>query len=100
MTRFLKIAALACAGFLLAAAFGHWHSAFYTVLRFAVCGASLYMAAEAANSKQLGWAIPLAITGLLFNPLVRFHMRRSSWHIVDGVAMVMMLVFAASYNPD
>lgn len=96
----LKVAALACAGFLLAAILGHWHSVFYTALRFAVCGVSLYVAAEAANSKQFRWAIPLAIIGLIFNPLVQFHMRRGTWHIVDGVAMAMMLVFTTSYSPN
>jgi len=94
-----RVAALVCAGFLLAAVFGHWHSAFYTVLRFIVCAVSLYAAAEAANDKQPGWAVGLAVTGILFNPLVQFHMQRGSWRIVDGIATLMMLVYAVSYAP-
>ena len=94
-----RVAALVCTGFLLAAVFGHWHSVFYTVLRFVVCAVSLYAAAEAANDKQPGWAVALAVTGILFNPLVQFHMQRGSWRIVDGIATLMMLVYAAAYSP-
>jgi len=94
-----RVAALVCAGLLLAAVFGHWHSTFYVVLRWVVCAVSLYAAAEAANDKQPGWAVALAGTGILFNPIVQFHLWRSSWRMVDGFATLMMLVYAATYGP-
>jgi hypothetical protein len=64
-----------------------------------VCAISLYAAAEAANEKRQGWAVALTVIGIVFNPLVQFHMQRGSWSMVDAMAMLTMLVYAASYAP-
>jgi arginine exporter protein ArgO len=58
------------------------------------------MAAEAANSKQIKWAVLLAITGLLFNPVIPFHLYPESWRLLDGLVTLMMLLFAVYYAPD
>jgi hypothetical protein len=100
VTRAPKIAALICAGFLLAAVWGHWPAGFYTALRWIICGSSLYMAGKAADEKQRGWATALAITALVFNPLVPFHLYPESWRLLDGLVTLMMLLFAAYYAPD
>lgn len=73
--------------FLLLAVFGRWPYAFYTLLRFAVCGSAVYYALRAYHLKRLYWVWVMVALALLFNPVVTVHFPRSTWQVLNVVAV-------------
>ena len=60
--------------------------AYYILLRLVVTAVSGYCAFLLYKDNSMGWAFAFAILAILFNPLVPFHMDKSSWMIFDIVA--------------
>lgn len=94
MTRALMVMAVVCAALLEGAIFGHWPAGFYVLLRVAVCASALYMAGQAADIEQRGWAMTLVMVALVFNPLIPLRMTPQSWRLADGFTAMLMLAFA------
>jgi hypothetical protein len=85
------IAKLVAAG-LLFAALAHHPYGYYTLLRWVVCGVSVFAAVRAAEFNRSGWAWTLAIAGLVFNPIFPVYLRRENWAFIDiGVALVLLI---------
>jgi len=81
---------LAC-GMLLAAT-GRWPYGYYTLLRFVVCAAAVFVAYEGYVWRSL-WACWLfGFIAALFNPLVPVHLRRSTWQPLDILAAAAFLI--------
>ncbi len=85
--------AIVCIILLLLALGGKWPYGFYTFLRLVVCGGAAYLAFGAHSLNKRAWVWLMGATALLFNPMFRIPMTRSSWQVVDFVAA---LAFAAS----
>jgi hypothetical protein len=85
--------AIVCIILLLLAVVGKWPYGFYVLLRLVICGSAAYLAFAAHSLDKRAWIWLMGATALLFNPVVRIPMARSSWQVVDFVAA---LVFAAS----
>lgn len=67
---------------------------YYTLLRLIVCAAALLLAWQEhkAAGRFSGWAVGLALLGLLFNPLLPVHLGREVWAPLDiGGAMLLGL---------
>jgi hypothetical protein len=88
-----KVPAILCIILLLLAVGGKWPYGFYTFLRLVVCGGAAYLAFAAHSLDKRAWVWLMGATALLFNPVIRVPMARSSWQVVD---LVTALVFAAS----
>lgn len=77
---------------------------YYTLLRLVVCATALYLAFIAYEAKSVGWAIALALTGVLFNPILPVRMRRADWQPFDIVAAIVIAVatvwFGRTKSPD
>jgi len=74
---------------------GQWPYAFYTLMRFVVCGASAYMALESNRQHRAGWMWLLGAVALLFNPIFPVHMSRTDWRYFDlGAAVVLAAALA------
>lgn len=73
-------------------AFGNWPYAYYTLLRFVVCGTSAFTAYLAYKNKTTWAAWVFGIMAVLFNPIVPFHMGREIWQIVDFIAAVIFII--------
>lgn len=59
---------------------------FFMLLRLCVCGVSIYGAVKLfeLKSERLGWGF--VVLAIVFNPLVKIHLGRDLWWIMDGFA--------------
>lgn len=65
---------------------------YYVMLRFLVCGVSVYGAYISSNINNKFWLWTLGIIALLFNPIIPIHMDKESWVVIDFITAVIMLV--------
>jgi hypothetical protein len=81
------------AALMLLGALGDWPYGYYQLLRFVVCGVSVYVAFVAYAWKRL-WATWLfGVLAVLFNPLAPIHLSRDLWQPIDfGCAMLFAVV--------
>ncbi|MDD4052013.1 MAG: hypothetical protein PHR28_08970 [candidate division Zixibacteria bacterium] len=64
---------------------------YYTLLRWVVCGTTvfcLYLSVKAGNSI---WTWGFGILAFLFNPIIPVHLSRNTWAIVDTATAVALL---------
>lgn len=67
---------------------------YYQLLRFVVCGVSVYVAFTAFSWQKI-WAVWLfGIIALLFNPLIPIHLSREIWQPIDAICAVLFIVMA------
>ena len=64
---------------------------YYILLRIVLCGIFVFLAIKAHELKQVGWVWVLAITAVVYNPIVRVHLNREIWSIVN-VATIGLLI--------
>jgi hypothetical protein len=67
---------------------GGWPYGFYTFLRITIFSISIYLVVILIKSDLLEFAWAYGFIGLLFNPLIPFHLGRSIWLVVDFAALV------------
>lgn len=80
------------AALMLFGALGDWPYGYFQLLRFVVCGASIFVAVF-ANFYQKLWAIWLfCIIAVLFNPLIPIHLSREIWQPIDIICAVLFLI--------
>ena len=87
----IVVAKLIAAGMLFGA-LGHHPYSYYSLLRLVVCGVSVFAAIRASDSSKSGWTWPLAITAIVFNPIIPFHLTREIWAFIDIGAAVLLLI--------
>lgn len=89
---FEKILAVAMAIFALLAVWSRWPYGTYTILRFAICAMSVYLAVRSNETGQRAWVWIGGITAALFNPFFPLRLQRGQWKILDfGAALVFAL---------
>ena len=82
----------------LLAALGDWPYGYYQLLRFVVCGVSVYVAVVAYGFKSL-WATWLfGGIAVLFNPLAPIHLSRALWQPIDFACALLFVVVAFVLN--
>lgn len=65
---------------------------YYTLLRFVVCGVSVYGAYFATGLKKDGWAWIFGIIAVLFNPIIPIYLDRNTWAFIDvGVVAILLI---------
>lgn len=69
---------------------------YYVLLRIVLCGIFAFLAVKAHELKQIGWVWVLAITAVVYNPIVRVHLNREIWSVVNLVTIGLLIatVFA------
>lgn len=77
---------------MLLGALADWPYGYYQLLRFVVCGVSVYVAFTAYNLQKM-WAVWLfGFIALLFNPLIPFHLSRQLWQPIDLICAVLFVL--------
>jgi len=66
---------------------------YYILLRFVVCGISTYLAYKAFELNRTGWVWALSIIAVIYNPILRVHLDRELWTVIN---VATMLVFVMS----
>lgn len=64
---------------------------YYIFLRIVCCGYFGYAAYKAHNAKQEAWAWIWGIMAVVYNPIVRIHLTREIWTVVNLVAVGMIV---------
>jgi hypothetical protein len=64
---------------------------YYVLLRWVVCGISLYVAVKAYQQKKMSWTWIFCGVAVLFNPLIPIYLTRNVWSVVD---LATAIVFA------
>jgi hypothetical protein len=67
---------------------GGWPYGFYTFLRITIFFISIYLVITLIKSNLPEFAWAYGFVGLLFNPLIPFHLGRSIWLVVDFATLV------------
>ena|SRR2546426_3130826 len=71
-----------------------WPYGFYILLRFFICGVSVYGAIQAHERGLNRWVWTLSVMAVLFNPLIRIHLTKDVWALIDLVAAIFFAVAA------
>ncbi len=85
MKRFLPLLAVLTAAACITGAF-HLPYSYYMLLRCMATATALFlMLCHGKRLPQAGW-VPLLVIALLFNPVVKVHLVRSLWAVIDTAA--------------
>ena len=86
------------AAIMLLLALAPWPYGYYQLLKFVVCGASVYTAFKAYQWQKI-WATWLfGFVAVLFNPLIPIHLSREIWQPIDIVCAILFMVIAIILN--
>jgi hypothetical protein len=83
----------------LVGAIGPWPYGYFTLLRFVVCIAALWLAyLDYQLEEKVGpWVLALGVAAILFNPIIPVHLTRDIWFFLDlGMAALLGLHFVAT----
>ncbi|MBU1425285.1 MAG: hypothetical protein KKH12_07545 [Gammaproteobacteria bacterium] len=64
---------------------------YYIFLRIVLCGIFVFLAIKAHELKQAGWVWALAITAVVYNPIVRIHLNREIWSVVNFATIGLLI---------
>jgi hypothetical protein len=73
---------------------------YYQILRFVICGTTIYLAYQCYNYKYNRWLWLLGAIIILFNPLIPIHMDRDSWQLVDTIIVIIFCVFLIKFRKN
>ena len=65
---------------------------YYTILRWIVCGISLYSAHLSYNMKKMEWIYIFGGIAILFNPIIPVHFTQPTWKLIDFVTGLVFLI--------
>jgi glucan phosphoethanolaminetransferase (alkaline phosphatase superfamily) len=89
------------AAVMLFGALGRWPYGYYQLLRFVVCGVSVYVAYTAYTWQKM-WAVWLfGFIAVLFNPLIPIHLSREAWQPINVIcAILLIFIVVVLKNPS
>ena len=64
---------------------------YYVLLRIVLCAACAYIAMRAAEIGKTNWTWILGVTAVIYNPLIRIHLTRQLWSVIN-VATILLLI--------
>ena len=73
-----------------------WPYGYYVVLRWIVCGASIFNVIGFSKSKLTGWVLVFGAIAFLFNPLIPVYLNKNSWVGIDLISAIVF--FFAAYS--
>ena len=73
-----------------------WPYNYYTILRWIVCGVSIFNAVEFSKSKLTGWILVFGALAFLFNPIFPVYLNKSSWVGIDLISAIVFFISAYS----
>jgi hypothetical protein len=94
-----KVAAFASIILLLLGVIFRWPHGFYTFLRIAVCGTSIWLGVEAYQFRNTPLTCVLGGLAVLFNPLIPIYMRRTQWRWFDFLALLVLAISVGIVRP-
>lgn len=76
--------------------------AYDLILQILCCAVFAYLAFHAVNRDQQGWAWVLGVTAVIYNPILRVHLTREIWSVVNIATIVVGLrsIFFLKREPE
>ncbi len=65
---------------------------YYVLLRVVLCAICAYLAVRAVDIEAIPWAWILGVTAVVYNPIVRIHLTRAIWSVVNIATVVLLAV--------
>ncbi len=56
---------------------------YYVLLRWVCCGSFVYLAVKAFEQECKNWAWIFGIMAFIYNPLIRIHLNREIWTVIN-----------------
>lgn len=66
---------------------------YYILLRWACCAVFAYLAIKAFAQETEGWVWIFGVTAFVYNPIIRIHLTREIWSVIN-VATIVIGVFS------
>jgi hypothetical protein len=66
---------------------------YYILLRFVLCGIMAYLAFRAMERDSLSWTWALGIGAVIYNPIIRVHLNREIWSVVNVATIIVLIAF-------
>ena len=73
---------------------------FYILLRWIICGISIFTSYGFYKSKLSGWSVTFGAIAFLFNPLFPVHLEKSSWVSIDFISAILFFIAGYSSKKD
>ncbi len=77
---------------------------YYILLRWVCCEIFAYLAFQAFNQQQQGWVWLLGITAAVYNPIIRVHLTREIWSVLNvitiGIALASIFALKVKGKKD
>jgi FtsH-binding integral membrane protein len=61
---------------------------YYILLRWVCCAAFAYLAIQALAHEKQGWVWVLGVTAVVYNPIIRVHLTRGIWSVINVATIV------------
>lgn len=69
-----------------------WPYVYYVLLRWIICGASIYVAFSFYRANLTGWTWIFAAIALLFNPVLPFYFTKGVWVPLDFISAALFFI--------
>ena len=75
---------------------------YYILLRWVCCAAFAFLAIHALAQEKQGWVWVLGVTAVVYNPLIRIHLNRELWSVINVITIVIAWcsAFILKAEPD
>ena len=64
---------------------------YYQILRWVVCGVTVYSAYLAYENKNNTWAWIFGVVAVLFNPIATIHLDRETWSVINMIVAAIII---------
>jgi len=72
---------------------------YYILLRWVCCAAFAYLALKAFAQGKEGWVWVLGVTAVVYNPIIRIHLTREIWSVVNVVTIIIAAISVVVLKP-
>ena len=72
---------------------------YYIFLRLVCCGVFAYLALKATTEDRQGWAWAFGLTAVLYNPVIRVHLDRETWSVINVATVGLALLSIWGLRP-
>jgi ABC-type xylose transport system permease subunit len=72
---------------------------YYILLRWVCCGIFLFLLTKAVDLRVGGWAWVFGVMAGVYNPILRVHLNRDMWSVLNVITIIVTLVSIRILKP-
>lgn len=66
---------------------------YYIVLRWVIALVGVYFATATWKAERLGWVVSFVLTSIVYNPIARVPLERSTWVVVNILTIALFVTY-------